>query len=209
VWDAGVLGDPDPSLPVTDPAAIKMRFASLGACGPDFLYALMDYGPELQDLENILVKTAATFDGLADLMSGIQERVDGVVHSPDDVVAIAKCLLAGQWGPWWDDPFGSGWIPGFKVCIGHDCADALGIYLLRFFAPGPGSLLSALKAGIQAGSVSAGIASMASGFSMWVAVCTFVTGFEITAANSGNAKRGVCLYCSWPWVGIPIFAVSR
>jgi hypothetical protein len=78
---AGLLGDPDPSLPVTDPAAIKMRFASLGACGPDFLYALMDYGPELQDLENILVKTAATFDGLADLMSGIQERVDGIVQT--------------------------------------------------------------------------------------------------------------------------------
>ena len=39
-----------------------MRFASLGSCGPDFLFMLMDYGPEAQDLENILVKTAATFD---------------------------------------------------------------------------------------------------------------------------------------------------
>ena len=76
-----VLGNPDPMLPFSDPEAIKMRFASLGACGPDFLYALMDYGPELQDLENILVKTAATFSGLAELMSGVQEYVDGVVNT--------------------------------------------------------------------------------------------------------------------------------
>ena len=41
---SALLGDPDPTLPLTDPAAMKMRFASLGACGPDFLYALMDYG---------------------------------------------------------------------------------------------------------------------------------------------------------------------
>src|SRR5215207_8540773 len=52
----GLLGDPDPTLSPSDPAAQKMRFASLGSCGPDFLYMLMDYGPEAQDLENILVK---------------------------------------------------------------------------------------------------------------------------------------------------------
>ena len=74
-----LLGDPNPALPVSDPAAARMRFASLGSCGPDFLYMLMDYGPEAQDFENILIKTAATFDSMADLMTAIQERVDGVV----------------------------------------------------------------------------------------------------------------------------------
>jgi hypothetical protein len=76
-----LLGDPDPMLPVTDPAAQRMRFASLGACGPDFLYLLMDYGSDAQDLENILVKTAATFDSLAELLGGIQEQIDGLVSS--------------------------------------------------------------------------------------------------------------------------------
>ena len=74
-----LLGDPNPALPPSDPAAQKMRFASLGSCGPDFLYMLMDYGPEAQDLENILVKTAATFDRLADTMTTMQDYVDGVV----------------------------------------------------------------------------------------------------------------------------------
>ena len=58
-----------------------MRYASLGACGPDFLYALMDYGADLQDLENILVKTAGTFSALADLMTNIKQFVDGTIST--------------------------------------------------------------------------------------------------------------------------------
>ena len=72
-----LLGDPDPTLPLTDPAAQRMRFASLGACGPDFLYLLMDYGSDAQDLANLLVRAAAAFDSLASLMAGVQERIDG------------------------------------------------------------------------------------------------------------------------------------
>ena len=58
-----------------------MRFASLGACGPDFLYLLMDYGSDAQDLANLLVRAAAAFDSLASLMAGVQERIDGLVSS--------------------------------------------------------------------------------------------------------------------------------
>ena len=76
-----LLGDPDPTLPLTDPAAQRMRFASLGACGPDFLYLLMDYGSDAQDLANLLVRAAAAFDSLASLMAGVQERIDGLVSS--------------------------------------------------------------------------------------------------------------------------------
>jgi hypothetical protein len=76
-----LLGDPDPMLPATDPEAIKMRFASLGACGPDFLYALMDYGSDVQDLENILIKTAGTFSALADVLGEMQKWVDGTLSN--------------------------------------------------------------------------------------------------------------------------------
>jgi len=76
-----ILGSPDPTLAAPDPRLIKMRYAALGACGPDFLYALVDYGADIQDLENILVKTAAKFSSLADVMSGIQHVVDGAVST--------------------------------------------------------------------------------------------------------------------------------
>lgn len=129
---------------------------------------------------------------------------------PTDVFAIAKCLIDGTWSGWWHDPvFNTDYMLGFKVCIGYDCADALATYLLRFFAPSPTSLATAFAAGLKAGSAAAGVTSMVSGASMWIALCTFLTGMEITFANTGNGKRGVCLYCSWPWVGIPIFAVAR
>ena len=76
-----VLGDPDPTVSPTDPAAVKMRYASLGACGPDFLYALMDYGSDVQDLENILVRIAGTFEGLGELMKQLQDWIDGVLSN--------------------------------------------------------------------------------------------------------------------------------
>ena len=41
---AALLGSPDPTLSQTDPDALKMRYACLGAVGPDMFYALADYG---------------------------------------------------------------------------------------------------------------------------------------------------------------------
>jgi hypothetical protein len=76
-----LLGNPDPTLPATDPEATKMRYASLGACGPDFLYALMDYGSDVQDLENILIKTAGTFSAFADVLGEMQKWVDGTLSN--------------------------------------------------------------------------------------------------------------------------------
>jgi Zinc dependent phospholipase C len=93
------LGDPDPTLPLTDPAAQRMRFASLGACGPDFLYLLMDYASDVQDLENILVKAAATFDSLGALMAGVQQYVDSTLSAvsnglSDSIRDTSKLLSA-------------------------------------------------------------------------------------------------------------------
>ena len=73
-----LLGNPDPTLPDTDPQAVKMRFACLGSVGPDILYALGDYGANVQDLENFLVKVAATFDSLGEVMGQIDRYISGV-----------------------------------------------------------------------------------------------------------------------------------
>src|SRR5712692_9482474 len=74
-----VLGSPDPTLTPTDPLAIRMRYAAFGACGPDFLYALMDYGGDVQDLENVLMKTAGTFDALAKHLKDAQTIVNNAL----------------------------------------------------------------------------------------------------------------------------------
>lgn len=76
-----LLGDPDPSLSESDPAAVKMRFASLGAVGPDVFYAMADFGGDLQDLENFLIKIGGTFECIGDLMDEIGEFVDGVLST--------------------------------------------------------------------------------------------------------------------------------
>lgn len=73
-----LLGDPDPTLPETDPAAAKMRYACLGACGPDIFYAMADYGGALQDLEDFLLKVGGTFQCIGELMGKVDRFVSGV-----------------------------------------------------------------------------------------------------------------------------------
>ena len=127
-----------------------------------------------------------------------------------DVAQLAECLLKGTWGPWWSDPpFNTGWAFGFRVCLDHECADRLATYLLRFFAPSPLTLGSALLSELMALGTSAGMQSLCSTFSFWLALATFEIGMNLAFANEGNGNRGVCVYCSWPWVGIPVFALSR
>ena len=76
-----LLGNPDPSLSDTDPAAIQMRFACLGAVGPDIFYAMADYGGDLQDLENVLVKIAGTFECVSELLGKVDRYVSGLESS--------------------------------------------------------------------------------------------------------------------------------
>ena len=54
-----------------------MRYACLGAVGPDILYCLADYGGDLQDLESVLVKVGATFSCLGELMEQTNRYVTG------------------------------------------------------------------------------------------------------------------------------------
>src|ERR1700744_3605328 len=86
---AQVLGNPDGLLQASnpsDPAAVKMRYACLGAVGPDVFYALADYGSELQDLEDFLVKIGGTFRCLGQLSEQIGRYVDGLESAITDGV---------------------------------------------------------------------------------------------------------------------------
>ena len=76
-----LLGNPDPALAETDPEAIKMRFASLGAVGPDVFYALADYGSDLQAFESYLIEMAGTFECIVELMGRIDRFVGEVENS--------------------------------------------------------------------------------------------------------------------------------
>jgi len=71
-----LLGDPfaDPD----SAEGTKMRFAKLGSAGPDIFYAMADYGGDLQDLEDFLIKVAGTFDAIGELMGKVGRYVDGV-----------------------------------------------------------------------------------------------------------------------------------
>src|SRR5271167_4233387 len=66
---SSVLGDPHAD--VSDPAGKQMRYAKLGAIGPDIFYALMDYGRDLQDLTNFLSKVSGSFECVAEVMKEI------------------------------------------------------------------------------------------------------------------------------------------
>jgi hypothetical protein len=70
---ASLLGDPNATF--ADPAAKQMRYAKLGAIGPDIFYALMDYGGQLQDLTNFLAKVGGSFECISELT----KKIDGFI----------------------------------------------------------------------------------------------------------------------------------
>lgn len=79
------ISDPDCKNLLGDPMADdttsegrKARFANLGAVGPDIFYALADYGADLQDLENFLMKVGGSFECVAELMGKVSRYIDGV-----------------------------------------------------------------------------------------------------------------------------------
>ena len=132
---------------------------------------------------------------------------DVAPSSAPDIVQLVDCVIHGEWGPWWNDPVGNtGWILGFRVCLTRDCAERLAVFLLTFWVPGPLSLGSAFLKGLAQASVTAGIQSLCSVFTLYVSIVTFEIGFNIAYANN---SRGVCVYCPWPWIGTPVFALSR
>ncbi len=71
-----LLGDPfaDPD----STAGIQMKYAKLGSIGPDIFYAMADYGGDLQDLENFLIKVAGSFECIGELMGKVSRYINGV-----------------------------------------------------------------------------------------------------------------------------------
>ena len=105
-----LLGDPfaDPD----SPTGTQMKYAKLGAVGPDIFYAMADYGGDLQDLENFLIKVAGSFTAIGDLMGEVQRYINGVesvitfgitdsIHQTFDLVTgtLNEGLLAALVGP--------------------------------------------------------------------------------------------------------------
>ena len=62
----------DPLADETDPAGLQMRYAKLGAIGPDLFYALLDYGGDVQDLANFFAK----YSGALECMSHVMHDLD-------------------------------------------------------------------------------------------------------------------------------------
>ena len=77
------LGDPSSDLQQgtpDHPDAIKMRCACLGAVGPDIFYLMADYGSDVQDFENFLVKTLGTFECVGELIGKLTRYVKGELN---------------------------------------------------------------------------------------------------------------------------------
>lgn len=68
----------DPSAAPDTPEGRKACFANLGAVGPDVFYAMADYGSDLQDLENFLIKVGGTFECISELMGKVNRYVGGI-----------------------------------------------------------------------------------------------------------------------------------
>ena len=67
--------------------ALQSRYAILGAMGPDIFYAMLDYGAEIQDLEDVVLKVAGTLRCVGELSSEINNIVDSEL----------KTLTLGVW----------------------------------------------------------------------------------------------------------------
>ena len=85
-----LLGNPDPSLAATDPAAIKMRFACLGAVGPDIFYAMADYGGDLQDRKVGRIVSGAESSITLGVVDSINHR-----RAPPRRVQVRDCPIFG------------------------------------------------------------------------------------------------------------------
>jgi hypothetical protein len=79
----------------TDPDALQARYAVLGAMGPDIFYAMLDYGGEIQELEDVVLKLAGTFRCAGQLSARLNNLVDsGLNELTDEVWEDVKTVFA-------------------------------------------------------------------------------------------------------------------
>jgi hypothetical protein len=127
----------------------------------------------------------------------------------DDIIELGKCFANASFGPYLNLYVGRapiGYLFGFQVCLGHDCADKLS-KVLQGTGGGAAAaevlekvISEGLNAAIKAFSFSAGIA---------LAIYGYALGLNIKLVNGTN---GVCLQFNWPIIGGPgmlIYAVPR
>src|SRR3954454_805862 len=89
---------PDAAAFLTDPSlnadwttyasdeALQSRYAVLGAMGPDVLYAMLDYGGQIQEFEDTVLKLAGTFRCVGQLSSQLNNLVDSGLNDLTDGV---------------------------------------------------------------------------------------------------------------------------
>ena len=85
---AALLGDPNANE--DDPAALQMRYAKLGAIGPDIFYCLMDYDPRLQDFTDTMSRIAGSFECIKSLTKQVDDIESTLTLGLSDV---AKKIL--------------------------------------------------------------------------------------------------------------------
>src|SRR5207244_1662515 len=66
--------------------ALQARYAVLGAMGPDIFYAMLDYGGQIQELEDVVVKLAGTFRCAGQLSSQLNNLIDSGLNGLTDKV---------------------------------------------------------------------------------------------------------------------------
>jgi Zinc dependent phospholipase C len=62
----------DPVADEDDPSGLQMRYAKLGAIGPDLFYALLDYGSDVQDLANFFAKYSGAVACIGHVMGDLE-----------------------------------------------------------------------------------------------------------------------------------------
>jgi hypothetical protein len=111
-----------------------------------------------------------------------------------DVSAAANCFVNGNWSGWWEG--WTGWLPGFKVCLDHDCADKLANILGGF--GGGGAFLDEVATLAQQGLA----AALQTAAAVAIGIIAFALAVNIKLVNGPN---GACIYCSWPYTGGIVF----
>ena len=75
--------------------ALQSRYAVLGAMGPDIFYAMLDYGGEIQEFEDTVLKIAGTFRCVGQLSSQLNNIVDSALNDfTDDVWEDIQTVFA-------------------------------------------------------------------------------------------------------------------
>ena len=92
------LTDPDLNADWTtysSDEALQSRYAVLGAMGPDIFYAMLDYGGEIQEFEDTVLKIAGTFRCVGQLSSQLNNIVDSTLNDfTDDVWEDVQTVFA-------------------------------------------------------------------------------------------------------------------